>query len=86
MVCGLIDSTTLAIYRGSDTPFVYGGVKMLNASPQAIELNPRCSGQAHFKGPRTAPWNESMEYGCAFGILCSLSIIRPLNRADAQFR
>ena len=86
MVCGLIGGATLAIRRGSETPFVHGRVKMPNASPQAIELNPKCSGQAHSKGPRTGPGNENREYGCAFRMLCSPFIIRPLSRADAQFR
>ena len=83
MFCGLIGGATLAIRRGSETPFLHGRVKTANASPQAIELNPRCSGQAHSKGPGTGPGNKNMEYGCAFEILCTPSIIRPLSRADA---
>ena len=77
MVCGLIGGSTLAIRWGSETPFVHGQMKKPYASPQAIELNLRCSEQAHFKGPRTGFENENMEYGCAFGILCAPSIIRP---------
>ena len=61
MVCGLIGGATLAIRRGSETPFVHGRVNTPNASLQAIELNLRCSGQAHSKGPRTGPGNENME-------------------------
>ena len=86
MVCGLIGGATLAIRQGSETLFVQGRVNTLNASPQAIELNPRCSVQAHFKGPRTDPGNENTAYGCAFRILCAPSIIPPLTRAGAQFR
>ena len=86
MVCGLIGGATLAIRQGSETPFVRGRVKTPNASPQAIELNQRCSGQTHFKGPKTGAGNENMEYRCAFRILCASSMIRPLSRADAQFR
>ena len=48
------------IRRGSETPFVHGRVETPNASPQAIKLNSRCSGQAHHKGPRTGPGNENM--------------------------
>ena len=83
MVYGLIGGATLAIRRGSETPFVHGRIETSNASPQAIDLNPRCSRQAYSKGPRTGPGNENMEYGCAFGILCAPSIIRPLSRAAA---
>ena len=83
VVCGLISGATLAIRRGSETPFVHGRVKTPNASPQAIELSSRSSGQARFKEPKTGPGNENMEYGCAFGIFCAPSIIRPLSRADA---
>ena len=50
MVLGLIGGATLAIRRGSETSFVHGRVKAPNASPQAIELIPRCSGQAHSWG------------------------------------
>ena len=71
MVFDLIGGATLAIRRGCETPFVHGRVKTPNASPQAIELNPRCSGQTHFNGARTGPGNENREYGCAFRILCS---------------
>ena len=83
MVCCLIGGATLAIWRGSETPFVHERVKTPNASSQAIEFNPKCSGQAHSKAPRTGPGNENMEYGCAFKILCAPSIFRPLSSADA---
>ena len=86
MVCGLIDGATLGIRQGSETPFVHERMETPNANPQAIELKPRCSGKANFKGPKTGPGNENMEYGCAFRLLCAPSIIRPLNRADAQFK
>ena len=82
MVCGLIGGTILAIRRGSEAPFIYGRVETPHASPQAIELNPRCSGQAHSKGPRTGPGNENMEYGCAFGILCAPSMTFRPSSAD----
>ena len=86
MACSLIGDTTLTIWQGNKTPFVDGQVETPNASLQTIELNPRCSGQAHFKGPRTDPGNDSMEYGHAFGILCAPSMIRPLSCEDAWFR
>ena len=43
-------------------------MKTPNASPWAIEVNPRCSVQAHSKGLGTGPRNENTEYGCAFGM------------------
>ena len=79
----MFGGATLAIRRRSDIPFVHGRIKTPNASPQAIELKPRCSGQAHFKGPSTGPRHENTEYECAFGVLCAPSIIRPLSHADA---
>ena len=78
MVCGIIGGPTLAIRLESETPYVHGQVKPPKASPQAIEPNSRCSGQAHSKGPRTVSGNKYMEYGCTFRILCA-----PLSRADA---
>ena len=44
-------------------------MKTPNASAQAIELNQRCSGQVHFKGPRIGPGDENEENGCTFEIL-----------------
>ena len=66
MVCGLFGGATLAIGRGSETLFVHERIKVPNASSQAIELNPRCSEQAHFNGLCTGPRYENTEYGCAF--------------------
>ena len=70
MVCCLIGGATLAIRRGSETPFVHGRVKTPNASLQAIELNPRCSLLSlcwrFFKCPR-ADWGygaNSMDVEC----------------------
>ena len=75
LVCGLIGGATIANRGGSETPFVHGRMKTPNTSPQAIQLNPRCFGQAHSKGPRTGPGNENMEYRLAFRILRAPSII-----------
>ena len=83
MVCSLIDGPKLAIRQGSETQFIHERVKTPNASPPVNELNPRCSGQAHFKRPRTGSGNENIEYECVFGIHCAPSIICPLSRADA---
>ena len=66
MVCGMFGGAALRIRQGSETPFVHGRMKMVNWSPRAIELSLRCFGQAYFKGSRTGPTNENMEYGCAF--------------------
>ena len=73
MVCRLFDGATLAIRRGSETTFVHGRRKTPNASPQAIELNPRRSVQAHSKGLGAVSGNKNMEHGYAFGILGALS-------------
>ena len=54
LVCGLIGGATLAILRGSEAPFAYGRVETPNASPQAIELNPRCSGKPIPRGLESA--------------------------------
>ena len=78
ITCGLIGSASLAIRRGSETPFVHGRIKTPKASPLAIEFNPRCFGQVLSKGPRTSPGNENMEYRCAFRLLSAPSIFRPL--------
>ena len=86
MVCVVFGGATLAIRRGNETTFVHRRMKTPNASPLAIELNSRCSGQAHSKGPSSSPGNEYTEYGCVFGVLRAPSIIRPLNHADVQFR
>ena len=75
-----------AIRRGSEIPFLHGRVVTPNASRQAIELYPRCSGKAHSKGPRTGPGNENMEHRCAFRMLRTTSMIPPLSCADSQFR
>ena len=66
MNCSLIGGTTLTIRQESKTPIVHGQMKMPNANLQVIELNPRCSGQAYFKGPRTGPANENTVYECTF--------------------
>ena len=72
VVCSLFGRATLATSRGSETLFVHVRMKTPNASPQAIEVNPRCSVQAHSKLLSTGPKNENTEYGCAFGmsVLC----------------
>ena len=85
-ICGLFGGATFAIRRGSETPFVHRRGKTPNASAQAIELNPKCSEQGHSMGPRTGPGIENMDYRCAFRIPSVPYMIRPLSRADAQFR
>ena len=86
MVCGLIGGTTLAIWRGSEIPFVHGRVNTPNAIQQVIKFNIRCSWQAHSKKPKTDHGNENIKYGCVFKRLYVQSIIRLLIRMDAQFR
>ena len=84
MVCDLVGGATRAIRRGSEISFVHGRMKTPNAGPQAIELKPRCSEQAHSNWPRIGFENENMEYGRAFRIICAPSIICPLSRANAK--
>ena len=38
------------------------------------------------RGLELARGNENMKYGCACTKLCAPSIIRPLSRADIQFK
>ena len=82
VVCELFGSAALAFLRESENQFVHGRMKTLSASPQAIELNPSFSVQAHSKGPGTGPRNENAEYGYGFGVLRALFIIRPLSQRD----
>ena len=83
MVCGLFGCSTFAIRLESEISFVLGPMKTCNASPQAIELSPKCSWQAHSKRPITRPRNENMEYECVFKVLTAPSINRPPSDADA---
>ena len=47
-------------------------------SPQAIDLNPSCSGQAHSNRPGTGHGYESTEPECILTLLCIPYIICPL--------
>ena len=47
-----------------------------NTSPQAIEFNPSCSGQAHSSRPGTGHGYENTEPGCVFTVLRVPSKIR----------
>ena len=70
MNCSLIGGTTLTIRQGSKTPFVHGQMKMPNANLQVIELNPRCSGQAYFKGLELAPQMKTLSMNVLLRVLC----------------
>ena len=77
MVCGLFRGAALAIWRRSETPFVHGRMEFPNTSPQAVELNPCCSGQAHSNRPGTGPGDKSTKPGSIFTVphsICGLSI------------
>ena len=50
---GLFNDTAPAIRYRSETVFVHGQMKLPNTTPQAIELNPTYSGQAHSNRPGT---------------------------------
>ena len=50
-------------------------------SPQAIKLNPSCSGQAHPNMPGTGPGYKVTEPGCTLRVP---SVIRPVIIADAK--
>ena len=53
-------------------------------NPQAIELDPSCSGHTHSNRPGTGHGYESTELGCILTALRIPSIIRALRSADAS--
>ena len=55
-----------------------------NTSPQAVELNPSCSGQAHPNRSGTGPGNKNTEPERIFTVLHILFMICPLRSADAK--
>ena len=55
-----------------------------NTSPQAVELNPSCLGQARFNRPGTGPKYKSTEPGSIFTILRISFIVCTLRSADAK--
>ena len=59
VVCSLFGGNAPAIQQWSETPFVHERMKTLHTSLLAIELNPRCYGQAFSKQPSTDSRNES---------------------------
>ena len=50
-------------------------MELPNTSPQAIELNPSCSGQAHFNRPDTGPGYKNTEPRFILAILRVPSIV-----------
>ena len=50
---------------GGETPLVHEQMKTPNTNPQAIKLNLRCPGQAHFKGSSTGPRNMDVLLECS---------------------
>ena len=54
-----------------------------NTSPQVVELNPSCSGQAHLNRPGTGPGHKNTEPGSIFTLLRFPFVICPLRTADA---
>ena len=93
MVCGFFGGVTLAIRRGSETPFLHERIK--TPMPVRRRLSPKYSGQGHAKGASTGPRNENMKNGCAFevfrmktrsmDVLLEYSVLH-LSYADAEFR
>ena len=59
-------------------------MESLNTSPQAVELNPSCSEQAHPNRPGTGPGHKSTEPGSIFTILRFPFVICPFRSADAK--
>ena len=55
-----------------------------NTSPQEIEFNPSCWGQAHANRPGTGPGYESTEPGSIFTIIRIPLMVCPLRSADAK--
>ena len=54
---------------------MHAGIESPNTSPQAIELNPSCSEQAHFNRLDTGHGCESMEPGCTPAVLSSINAL-----------
>ena len=50
-------------------PFVHGRMESPNTSPQAIELNPSCLGQAYSNRPAIGPGYKNTELGCTLTVL-----------------
>ena len=65
------------------TPFLHEQIESPNTSLQEIELNPSCSGQAHFNRPGTGHGYESTRPEGIVTVLCAPSIINSLGSADA---
>ena len=55
-----------------------------NTSPQAVELKPGCSRQAHLNRPDTGPGHKSTEPGSIFTVLRFPFVICPFRSADAK--
>ena len=55
-----------------------------NTSPQAVELKPSCSGQAHANRPGTGLGHKSTEPGSTFTVLRFPFVICPFRGADAK--
>ena len=56
-----------------------------NTSPQAIELIPSCSGQAHCNTPGSGYGYENTEFGCILAVIRVALIVFSLRSADAKF-
>ena len=55
-----------------------------NESPEVIELNPNCSGQAHPNKSDTSPGYEHTKHDCILEVFSVQFIIDPLKSADSK--
>ena len=63
---------------------MHGRMESPNTSPQAVELNPSCLGQAHSNRLGTSPGYKKTEPGCKLTILHVPFIACPLISADSK--
>ena len=75
VVCGLCNGAILTMRRRSETPFGHGRMEFPNTSFRAIELDPSCSGQAHFSRLGTGPRYGNTEPACILAVIRVTSII-----------
>ena len=84
VVCGLFRGAAVAIRKRIKTPFLQKRMELPNTSPQAIKLNPSCSGQVNCNKPGAGPEYENTEPECTFTIPYIPFMICPLRSPDVK--
>ena len=84
LVCSMVPNWQTGNFLKKQEPFVHGRMVSPNTSPQAIKLDPRCSGQAQSNKPSTSYGYENTEPRCRLAVLRVPFIIRQLRSADAR--